>query len=123
MPLITTNLILKLYDQDDPGDEICGSLILNYKELLERQSGEIFWLNIFGPPGGDEQSFLSAAVAGIGGRSKEYNDMCHNPKIASSWKCRVLIGVEHEMSEQPRLSVDKIEDDSLLQRAQKFMTP
>lgn len=49
--------------------------------------------------------------------------MCHNPKIASSWKCRVLIGVEHEMSEQPRLSVDKIEDDSLLQRAQKFMTP
>jgi hypothetical protein len=123
MPLITTNLILKLYDYDDTGDEICGSLILHYKDLLERQSGDIFWLNVFGPPGGDEQSLLSATMAGIGGRSKEYNDMCHNPQIASSWKCRVLMGIEHEISEQPRLNTEKIEDESLLQRAKKLIAP
>jgi len=123
MPLITTNLILKLYDYDDTGDEICGSLILHYKDLLERQSGDIFWLNVFGPPGGDEQSFGSALIAGIGGRSKEYDDMCHNPQIASSWKCRVLMGIEHEMSEHPRLGTEKIEDESLLQRAKNLIAP
>jgi hypothetical protein len=94
-------------------------LILNYKDLLERQSGDIFWLNVYGPPGGDEQSMFSA----IGGRSKEYNDMCHNPQIASIWKCRVLIGIEHEMSEHPRLNTEKIEDESLLQRAKNFIAP
>lgn len=117
VPLVTSNLILKLFDEDASGDEICGSLILNYKELLERPSGDIFWLNVFGPPGGDEQNMLAVVTAGIGGRSDEYNEMCHNPRIATSWKCRVLVGIEHEMSEQPRLSCEKIEDEALLKRA------
>ena len=40
---------------DDPaGDEICGSLIFDYKTLLKMEKGSVFWVNVEGPPGGDE---------------------------------------------------------------------
>ena len=54
MPLMASNLVVKLFDDDASGDEICGSLIFNYKELLAMPPKSVFWANIWGPPGGDE---------------------------------------------------------------------
>jgi Ca2+-dependent lipid-binding protein len=54
MPLMASKLIIKLYDDDPAGDEICGSLIFDYKTLLKMEKGSVFWVNVEGPPGGDE---------------------------------------------------------------------
>lgn len=96
MPLMASNLIVKLFDDDTTGDEICGSLIFDYKKLLKMEKGSVFWVNVEGPPGGDEKSLLAAASASLAGRSDEYYEMCHNPQIATCWKCRVLVGVDYE---------------------------
>lgn len=37
MPLIASKLIVKLYDEDATSDEICGSLIFDYKDLFENK--------------------------------------------------------------------------------------
>ena len=95
MPLMASKLTIKLFDEDDAVDEICGSLNFDYKDLLEMEGTKsVFWVNVYGPPGGDEQSFMSAGLASLGGRSDEYKEMCHNPEIATLWKCRILVGVE-----------------------------
>ena len=35
IPFVTSRLVLKLYDEDMDTEEICGSLHLDYKTLLE----------------------------------------------------------------------------------------
>lgn len=54
MPLMASKLIIKLFDYDSVDDEICGSLMFDYKELLSMKSKSLFWVNVYGPPGGDE---------------------------------------------------------------------
>ena len=46
MPLMASKLIIKLYDDDPAGDEICGSLIFDYKTLLKMEKGSVFWVNV-----------------------------------------------------------------------------
>lgn len=120
-PFAGSNLIIKLFDWDASGDEIVGSLFFPYKEIFERPSGEIFWVNIYGPQGGDEGRLLSAAYAGLKGRGQEYYDMCHNPTIANQWKGRVLIGIEYSECDQPLFTTVPIEDARLRSRAVKAM--
>lgn len=57
-PVIASKLVLELWDEDDAKDEICGSLFFNYNELFARPSGSFFWVNVYGPQGGDEQGFF-----------------------------------------------------------------
>ena len=54
MPLMASKLIVKLFDDDVGDDEICGSLVFEYKELLARAKKSVFWVNVVGPTGGDE---------------------------------------------------------------------
>lgn len=121
IPFVSSRLVLKLFDEDDVSDEICGSLHLDYKTLLEKESGDIFWLNVYGPHGGDEQGMVTTMLAAVGGRSEEYMDMCHNPESANNWKCRVLVGIEHFKCDQPRFGREKIQDGNLIKRAKEMM--
>ena len=57
-PMIASKLVLELWDKDDNEDEICGSLFFNLSELFEKRSGYFFWVNVYGPQGGDEQGFF-----------------------------------------------------------------
>lgn len=120
MPLMASKLIVKLFDYDVSADEICGSLIFDYKKLLKMEKRSVFWVNVEGPPGGDEQSLIAAAASAIGGRSEEYDEMCHNPEIATSWKCRVLVGVDYEDVEQPVCNLEEIKDVALLEKAKQL---
>ena len=42
---------LELWDEDKINDEMGGSLILRYKDLLALPSGTIQWMHIYGCPG------------------------------------------------------------------------
>ena len=70
----------------------------------------MFWLNVYGPEGGDEQGMVKSVLAAVGSRSEEFNDMCNNPEHANNWKCRVLVAVEHFKCDQPRFAREKIQN-------------
>ena len=40
-------------DEDKVKDECAGSLVFDYKELLKKENGEFFWMNLYGAPGGE----------------------------------------------------------------------
>ena len=63
---------------------------------------------------------LNAIAAATAGRSKEYMEMCHNPDIATCWKCRVLVGVDYEDVEQPLCNLEQITDLELIDKANKL---
>lgn len=47
--------------------------------------------------------------------------MCHNPDEATQWKCRVLVGVEHEEKDQGTVcNVEKLTDQELVNSAKKL---
>ena len=122
IPFVTTNLTIKLYDKDEANDEICGSLFFSFNELLESKSGSLFWVNVYGPQGGDEQG-IGAVLSTLSSKPKEYEEMCHNPSLANSWKCRILIGIEHYDSDSPKFMIKPIEDEELKKRAKILMEP
>lgn len=41
-------------DEDAVKDECAGSLVFDFKNLIERESGTFFWVNLYGAPGGEE---------------------------------------------------------------------
>jgi hypothetical protein len=79
-------------DEDAVKDECAGSLVFDFKNLIERESGTFFWVNLYGAPGGEE---LIAAGGDLA------DQMNQNPNIATLWKGRILVGVEHEDTENP----------------------
>ena len=53
MPIMSGKLIVKIMDEDAVKDECAGSLIFDYKNLIARESGTFFWVNLYGAPGGE----------------------------------------------------------------------
>lgn len=90
-------LILNVMDLDNVKDEQAGALIFDYKELLEREQKSFFWANIYGAPGGE-------GLMASGGKLAD--EMNKDPHIATKWKGRILIGIEHEETEAPKLGVE-----------------
>jgi len=66
---------------------------------MEQRS--FFWANIYGAPGQEEVKVFES-----GSMEKLVDEMNTDPSKASCWKGRVLIGVEHEESETPKLGVE-----------------
>ena len=77
LPIMSSRLVMKLYDEDKLKDEIVGSMIFNLKEIIGDMNGLFFWKNIYGSP---------LDVSG-----ENTNTMNANPDLASTWKGRVLM--------------------------------
>ena len=77
MPIMSSRIVMKLFDEDKISDELVGSLLFNLKEIIGKKNGLFFWKNIYGAPNGK-----------MGSNSNAMND---NPEIASTWKGRILI--------------------------------
>jgi len=81
MPIMTSRLVMKLFDADTVSDEVAGSMIFNLKDYIDQKGGQpssqFFWKNIYGSP------------LGVSGKNtKLMND---NPDMASHWKGRILM--------------------------------
>ena len=99
MPIMSGKLILNVMDLDGINDEQAGSLIFDFKDLLDRPQKSFFWANIYGAPGCE-------GLMASGGKLADA--MNKDPTIATKWKGRVLIGIEHEETEAPRLGVESM---------------
>ena len=92
-------LILNVMDLDNVKDEQAGALIFDFKDLLSREQKSFFWANIYGAPGQEEVKLIDST-------GDEADEMNKDPTKATCWKGRILIGIEHEESESPKLGVD-----------------
>ena len=92
-------LLLSVMDRDNVVDETAGSLIFDYKELLSMKQRTFFWANVYGAPGQE------GMIAKGGDMVDAMNE---DPSIATLWKGRILIGIEYEESESPKLGVEEM---------------
>ena len=99
MPIMSGKLILNVMDLDNVKDEQAGALIFDYKDLLDRPQKSFFWANIYGAPGGE-------GLMASGGKLAD--EMNKDPLIATKWKGRILIGIEYEETEAPKLGVESM---------------
>ena len=53
MPIMSGQMIVKIMDEDKVKDECAGSLVFDFKDLLAKESGSFFWVNLYGAPGGE----------------------------------------------------------------------
>ena len=102
MPIMSGKLILNVMDHDTVNDEQAGALIFDYKELLQREQKSFFWANIYGASGAE------GLVADGGPLADAMNK---DPTIATKWKGRILIGIEHVFLDEdaPRFGVFPLE--------------
>jgi hypothetical protein len=54
MPIMSGKLILDVMDEDLKDDEQAGTLVFNFKDLLEHEQKSFFWANVYGAPGGED---------------------------------------------------------------------
>lgn len=90
LPIMSSRVVMKLFDEDKLADEIVGSLLFNLKDVLKNKNGIFFWKNIYGSP---------MDVSG-----SNVKDMNANPEVASFWKGRVLMQCTAEKTEKPILA-------------------
>lgn len=50
LPIMSSRIVMKLYDEDKIKDEIVGSMLFNLKEVIGKKNGLFFWKNIYGAP-------------------------------------------------------------------------
>lgn len=72
--------------------------------MLNREQKSFFWANIYGAPGQEEVKLIDT-------NSDVADEMNKDPTKATKWKGRVLIGIEHEESETPRLGVEDMKTE------------
>jgi len=103
MPIMSGKLLLSVMDRDTVNDETAGSLIFDFKELLAMPQKSFFWSNIYGASGQEEVTLVESDE-----RKRLVEEMNTDPSKATLWKGRVLIGIEHEISESPKLGIEKM---------------
>lgn len=54
LPIMSGKLIFNVMDRDNLIDEKAGSLIFDFKKLLDMEQQSFFWANIYGAPGQEE---------------------------------------------------------------------
>jgi hypothetical protein len=78
---------MKVYDHDKVVDEIVGSLFFSLSDLCQRSGkagGMMTWMNLYGSP--------------VNVKGKNATMMDHNPEMGSTWKGRLLMHIESEIS-------------------------
>ena len=108
VPIMSPRLVLSIWDEDKISDELVGSLLFNFKELLGPKNNLFFWKNVYGSPLGCS-----------GDNTKKMNA---NPEGASTWKGRVLFHCIAEKCEKPLLKVHDMEED-VIALASHMTTP
>jgi len=103
VPIMSSRVVMKLFDEDKISDEIVGSLLFNLKECVGPKNHRFFWKNVYGSPLGVS-----------GDNTKKMNA---NPEAGSTWKGRILIGVDAVKSEKPLLKVMDLEEEVIDQAA------
>jgi len=101
MPIMSGKLILNVMDRDNMVDEKAGSLIFDYRKLLEKEQQSFFWANIYGAPGQEEVKIFES-----GDIKRLADEMNDDPSKATKWKGRILFGIEFEESESPKLGTE-----------------
>jgi len=105
LPIMSSRIVMKLFDEDKISDEIVGSLLFNLKECIGKKKGTYFWKNIYGAP--------------LNYSGDNANKMNETPEVASCWKGRILMGVDAEKTEKPQLLMQDIAEEEVA-KAQKY---
>jgi len=87
LPIMSSRIIMKLYDEDKLSDELVGSFSFSLKDVIEKTNGKFFWKNIYGAP------------LDVSGENTKL--MNNNPETASTWKGRILMQTFAEKTEKP----------------------
>ena len=106
LPIMSSRVVMKLYDKDPITDEIVGSLLFNLKECINEKNGKFFWKNVYGSP------------LGCSGANTDL--MNSNPEVGSTWKGRILIQVVAEKTEKPTCIRKPIAPEDI-ERAQAYL--
>ena len=77
LPIMSSRIVMKLFDEDKISDEIVGSMLFNLKEIIGKKNGKFFWKNIYGAP--------------LGRSGENCKNMNNNPEFGSTWKGRILM--------------------------------
>lgn len=94
-PVSSDKLRIKIKDKDDGrNDDVLGSIILSYKDIVKNCSGpgKLLWKNIYGSP-----------LGLVHGPVKGY--MNNNPDQATLWKGRVLMHMAVHDTKAPEKGV------------------
>ena len=80
-------LKIEIWDENNEvgaTDTLIGTIPIRFSRIMSGAYDEPFWQNIYGAPVNNDKEI-----------TKEMNK---NPEIASRWKGRVLIAIEHKKS-------------------------
>ena len=97
LPIMSSRIVMKLYDEDKIKDELVGSFSFSLKSVIEKTNGMFFWKNIYGSP------------LDVSGETTD--KMNNNPESASTWKGRILMQVAAEKTEKPELTCEDISEE------------
>lgn len=97
-------LKIGVFDEDNFVDELAGSLIFTYQDILKLPNRSFYWVNIFGAPGCEGFTQKGDTTAA--------DEMNNEPTIASKWKGRVLFCIEYDLNvERPECGVEDTPED------------
>ena len=106
LPIMGGHMKFSVWDEDTVVDEIVGSFELNAKSIMNELNGKMFWKNIYGSP------------LGVSGDTTKAMNL--DPEKGSFWKGRILMGVKAEKTEKPILKLRNIQDEQVIEDAQKM---
>ena len=101
LPIVAPRLVLKVYDHDKLSDDICGSMILDLKKIVDNLNGKVQWKNLFGAP--------------LDCSGEHTNLMNENPEVASLWKGRILMQVTSDITDKPLMQKVQVDADAVKQ--------
>ena len=108
-PLVSSRLVMSVYDSDVTTDEIVGSMSFQIHEIIKLskkiKSFPFLWKNIYG--------------SHLGVSGKHTDEMNAIPEIASCFKGRILMQIAVEKTDKPQLKVANV-DEETLSKAEKY---
>ena len=94
-PLVSSRIVLTMYDEDVTTNETVGSMSFQIHEIIKKakttKTSPWYWKDIYG------------AALGVTGKHTEEMNLI--PEIASTWRGRVLMQVAIEKSDKPEMKV------------------
>jgi hypothetical protein len=88
---------IEIWDENNEvgaSDNLIGCIPVRFSRIMQKVYDEPFWQNIYGAP--------------VNNDKKITQEMNANPEIASNWKGRVLMQIEHHKQLTQKFMVQKI---------------
>ena len=100
LPCVTGRLIVRLEDWDSTSsNDLIGTVTFRWVDIEAGMYSNYFWANIYGAPletSGENTDFMN-----------------RHPNLASYWRGRILLRVQVEPSDKPKLAIEDIPGEEI----------